>query len=108
MIHGILHRGARVMTLPAPSTCKRETLNLRIKADERNLIDRAAKLRGKNRTEFVLEAARAAAEDALLEQAVISASPEAYAAFLARLDTPPQSNENLRKTMQTPAPWDRA
>lgn len=27
---------------------------------------------------------------------------------LARLDMPVQSNELLRKTMQTPAPWDKA
>ncbi|TGB76668.1 CopG family transcriptional regulator, partial [Salmonella enterica subsp. enterica serovar Enteritidis] len=46
---------------------KRETLNLRIKPAERDLIDRAAKARGKNRTDFVLEAARAAAEEALIE-----------------------------------------
>lgn len=86
---------------------KRETLNLRIKPEERSLIDRAAKARGKNRTDFVLEAARAAAEEALLDQTIIAASPEAYAAFLTRLDMPPQSNERLRKTMQTPAPWDK-
>ncbi|MCL2655892.1 MAG: DUF1778 domain-containing protein [Betaproteobacteria bacterium] len=91
-------------TLPA----KRETLNIRIKPEERSLIDRAAKVRGKNRTDFVLEAARAAAEEALLEQAIIAASPEAYAAFVARLDMPPQPNERLRKTLQTPTPWDKA
>lgn len=87
---------------------KRETLNIRIKPEERSLIDRAASMRGKNRTDFILEAARLAAEETLLEQAVIMASPEAYAAFLARLDMPPQPNERLRKTMQTPAPWDQA
>ncbi|MFA1687750.1 DUF1778 domain-containing protein [Achromobacter dolens] len=90
----------------APS--KRETLNIRIKPEERSLIDRAAKARGKNRTDFVLEAARSAAEEALLDQTIISASPDAYAAFLARLDMPPQPNERLRKTMQTPAPWEKA
>lgn len=83
---------------------KRETLNIRIKPEERSLIDRAAKVRGKNRTDFVLEAARAAAEDALLDQALISADPQAFTAFLARLDMPPQPNERLRKTMRTPAP----
>jgi len=87
---------------------QRETLNIRIKAEERSLIDRAAKVRGKNRTDFVLDAARAAAEEALLDQAIIHASPEAYADFLARLDQPPQPNERLRKTLQTPAPWDKA
>jgi uncharacterized protein (DUF1778 family) len=87
---------------------KRETLNIRIKPEERSLIDRAARARGKNRTDFVLEAARLAAEQALLDQTLISASPEAYAAFLARLDMPPQPNARLRKTMQTPAPWEKA
>ena len=87
---------------------KRETLNLRIKPEERNLIDRAAKARGKNRTDFVLDAARLAAEEALLDQAIISVSPQAYAAFLERLDMSPQPNERLRKTMQTRAPWDNA
>ena len=86
---------------------KRETLNIRIKPEERNLIDRAAKTRGKNRTDFILEAARLAAEDALLDQVIISVSPEAYSEFLARLDMPPKPNERLRKTMQTPAPWER-
>jgi len=96
------------MSTPSAASPKRETLNIRIKPEERSLIDRAAKARGKNRTDFVLEAARAAAEEALLDQAIITASPEAYAAFLARLDMPPQPNELLRKTMQTPAPWEGA
>ena len=87
---------------------KRETLNLRIRPEERNLIDRAAKARGKNRTDFVLDAARLAAEEALLDQAIISVSPQAYAAFLERLDMSPQPNARLRKTMQTRAPWDKA
>ena len=85
---------------------KRETLNIRIKPEERMLIDRAAKARGKNRTDFILNAARLAAEEVLLDQKTITVSPEIYAEFVARLDMPPSSNERLRKTMQTPAPWD--
>lgn len=87
---------------------KRETLNIRIKPEERMLIDRAAKARGKNRTDFILNAARLAAEEVLLDQKIITVSPEVYAEFIARLDMPPGSNERLRKTMQTPAPWDNA
>jgi len=85
---------------------KRETLNLRIKSEERSLIDHAAKVRGKNRTDFVLEAARAAAEEALLDQSIMAVDQEAYAAFLARLDMPAQPNERLRKTMRAPTPWE--
>lgn len=85
---------------------RRDTLNLRIRPEERGLIDRAATLTGKTRTDFVLEAARRAAEEALLDRAVFAVSPDAYAAFLARLDAPPRPNERLRRTMRTAAPWD--
>ncbi|MCM1513175.1 MAG: DUF1778 domain-containing protein [Oxalobacter formigenes] len=56
---------------------KREMLNIRIKTEERNLIDCAARICGKNRTDFVLEAARLAAEEALLNRAVFLASLKA-------------------------------
>lgn len=93
-------------TTPKPTTT-RDTLNLRIKPELRGLIDRAAQLAGKNRTDFVLEAARRAAEDALLDRTVFSVSPKAYAEFLKRLDAPPQPNDRLRRTMQAKAPWER-
>jgi uncharacterized protein (DUF1778 family) len=93
-------------TTPKRATT-RDSLNLRIKPELRGLIDRAARLAGKNRTDFVLEAARRAAEDALLDRTVFSVSPRAYAEFLQRLDAPPQPNERLRRTMQAQAPWDR-
>ncbi len=85
---------------------RREMLNIRIKPEERNLIDHAAKMRGKNRTDFILDAARLAAEETLLDGGVLAVSPQVYAEFLARLDMAPNPNEHLRKTMQTPAPWD--
>ncbi len=93
------------MSAPLP---KRDTLNIRIKPEERDLIDRAAHIRGKNRTDFILDAARLAAEEALLDRTVLAVSPEAYAEFLARLDAPAQPNERLRQTMQTSVPWDHA
>jgi uncharacterized protein (DUF1778 family) len=86
-------------------TQRRETLNIRIQAEQRGLIDRAAKARGKNRTDFILDAACRAAEDALLDRALIAVSPKAYAEFLARLEAPPKPNERLRRTMRAPTPW---
>lgn len=87
---------------------KRDTLNIRIKPEERALIDRAASTCGKNRTDFILDAARRAAEDALLDRTVFAVGPDTYSQFLARLDAPAQSNERLRRAMQVPAPWDDA
>ena len=92
----------------ATPSAKRDTLNIRIKPAERSLIDQAARSLGKTRTDFVLDAARRAAAEALLDRTMIAVTPEAYAEFLARLDAPPLPNDKLRRTMQTPAPWDRS
>jgi uncharacterized protein (DUF1778 family) len=86
---------------------RRDTLNIRIKPALRTLIDRAAELLGKNRTDFVLDAARRAAEDALLDRTVFSVDPKAYAEFVTRLDAPPAPNARLRRALQTPAPWEK-
>ena len=84
----------------------RDTLNMRIKPEDRSLFDWAAKAQGKTRTDFILEAARRAAEETMLNRALVQVSPEAYDAFLARLDAPPQPSDRLKKTMQTKAPWE--
>ena len=84
----------------------RDTLNIRIKPEERNLIDRAAGLQGKSRTDFVLEAARRAAFEALTERTLMMVSPETFQQFCDMLDAPPKPNAKLRRTMQTKAPWE--
>jgi uncharacterized protein (DUF1778 family) len=89
----------------AKSADSREALNMRIRPEVRDLIDHAAELTGKNRTDFVLDAARHAAQNALLDQTIISLNEKAYASFVALLDAPPQPNERLRKSIQTPAVW---
>lgn len=87
-------------------TTRRQPLNLRIKPEERGLIDRAATITGKTRTDFVLDAARHAAEEALLDRTVFNVSSDAYTAFIAKLDAPPKPNARLRRTMQTTPPWE--
>ena len=79
---------------------------MRIKPEDRSLFDWAAKAQGKTRTDFILEAARLAAEKALLDRTLVQVSAEAYDEFFARLDAPPMPNERLKKTIQTKAPWD--
>jgi uncharacterized protein (DUF1778 family) len=95
------------MPTPQSEKAKRGTLNLRIKPELRGLIDRAAELSGKNRTDFVLDAARVAAEDALLDHTVFAVNAKAYAEFLARLDAPPRPNARLRRSLRTNAPWEK-
>lgn len=91
----------------APSTDNHtRAVNLRIREETRALIDRAARAQGRSRSDFMIEAARRAAEDAILDQTVIVTDRASYGRFLEMLDRPPQSNETLRQLMQTPAPWE--
>jgi len=83
----------------------RETLNIRIQPELRGLITRAAQARGTTRTDFILDAAKRAAEDTLLDRTLIAVSGTAYAEFVKRLDAPAKSNDRLSRTMRAPVPW---
>ena len=85
----------------------RKPLNMRIRPETGCLLDMAAELTGKTLTDFVLDAARQAAQSALLDRSAIPLKGKAYEAFVALLEAPPQPNEQLRKSLQTPAPWER-
>ena len=84
-----------------------QTINLRASADQKALIDRAAKRLGKSRTEFVLDTMREASENVLLDQRLFSVEASVFDAFEAALEPPPEPNDGLRRTLTTPAPWDR-
>jgi uncharacterized protein (DUF1778 family) len=86
---------------------KRSTLNLRVKAELRGLIDRAAEISGETLTDFVLGAAQRAAEERLLKQTLFKLSPEAFDLFVQQLDAPPAPNERLRRSLQAVPPWER-
>ena len=79
---------------------------MRIKPEVRLLIDHAAELTGKNRTDFVLDAARQKAHDVLIDRTLMLVNEQAYTSFLSLLEAQPQPNERLRKSLQTPAVWD--
>jgi len=83
-----------------------KAINLRVREETRALIDRAAQAQGRSRSDFMIEAARRAAEDAILDQTVIQMDRASYDEFVALLDRPAQANDRLRKTLQTRAPWD--
>ena len=84
-----------------------ETINLRASAAQKALIDRAAARLGKTRTEFMLAAARDAAENVLLDQRLFLLNEPRYEAFVACLDAPVESTEALRKLLAAPSPWER-
>lgn len=85
----------------------RETINLRASAEQKALIDRAASRLGKTRTDFMLDSAREAAENTLLDQRLFLLDDSRYEQFVACLDEPVEPSDALKKLLSTPAPWER-
>jgi uncharacterized protein (DUF1778 family) len=86
-------------------TKSRSLINLRVSLEDRRLIDRAATATGKNRSEFMLNAARFAAEEALLDKVLFRVDAKTYDGLIAYLDEPPSADAGLRKLMRTTPPW---
>jgi len=81
-------------------------LSMRLPQADLAVIDRAAQLRGRSRTDFVREAALRAAEAVLLEQPLIRLSEAGFASFAAAIEAPGQAVPALTEALRRPAPWD--
>ncbi len=82
-------------------------INLRTDDASRELIDRAAEAQGKDRTQFMLDAATREAESVLLDQRFFQLNEEAFARFTEALDKPPAENPRIHDLMAQRAPWER-
>jgi uncharacterized protein (DUF1778 family) len=91
---------------PKPRNRRDAIINVRLSRMLRDLIDRAADVLGKTRTEFILESARTHAIDVLLDQRLFKLDDEQYAAFLHALESPPAPNEKLKQLLANKAPWE--
>ncbi|MFQ5674006.1 MAG: DUF1778 domain-containing protein [Nitrospinales bacterium] len=83
------------------------SINIRVQRRQRDLIDRAVKVLGKNRSDFMLEAACKEAENVLLDRRYFALEQKAFNQFLAALDKAPANNERLRRTLASQAPWEK-
>ncbi|RFC41051.1 MAG: Uncharacterized conserved protein, DUF1778 family [Candidatus Nitrotoga sp. CP45] len=80
-------------------------INLRALPEQRDLIDHAATLLGKNRSDFMLEAACSAAQAVILDQVFFNLNTDKFQQFTAMLDAPPSPNPGLERLMAVRAPW---
>lgn len=85
---------------------KEHPLSMRLPEADIAIIDRAASLRGRSRTDFVREAAVRAAEDALMETAPIRMSQAGFKAFMAALSGPPATVPEMIALFRRKAPWE--
>lgn len=80
-------------------------INLRALPEQRDLIDQAAQLLGKNRSDFMLEAACQKAQAVLLDQVFFKLDRDKFRRFNKLLDAPPARNPGLERLMAIKAPW---
>lgn len=97
--------------MPATRTRERQprdvAINLRANRRQRTLIDRAAEVLGKNRSDFMLEVACREANAVLLDRRFFLLDEKAFKRFTAALDRPPADNPRLRRLLTSKAPWER-
>lgn len=85
---------------------KVSSINLRALPAQKNLIDMAASLAHKSRSDFMLEAACREAENLLLDQRLFLTEDATYQAFIALLESPVDENLGLKSLLKSSSPWE--
>ncbi len=83
-------------------------INLRALPEERDLIDHAASVLGKNRSDFMLESACDRARAVLIDQVFFRLDADKFQQFTAMLDAPPGPHSGLERLLALKAPWGAA
>lgn len=81
-------------------------LSMRLPEADIAIIDRAARARGRSRTDFIRDAAVRAAEAAIMEDAPLHMSREGFEAFIDALAAPPAAVPGLTEILRRKAPWE--
>ena len=82
-------------------------INLRALPEQRDLIDQAARLLGKNRSDFMLEVACERAQSVLLDQTFFGLDAQRFQQFTELLDAPQAPNPGLEKLMALKPVWEK-
>jgi uncharacterized protein (DUF1778 family) len=94
------------MTTRRATKKKEHPLSMRLPDADIAIIDRAAGMRGRSRTDFVREAAVRAAEDVLMESTLVRMSPSGFNAFMKALVEPATAVPEMVELLKRPAPWE--
>jgi uncharacterized protein (DUF1778 family) len=92
--------------MPQPLQRKEHPLSIRLPDADIAIIDRAARLRGRSRTDFMRDAAVRAAEDVLMETTPIRMSAEGFDAFMAAVSGPAAPVPEMVELFRRVAPWE--
>lgn len=91
----------------APRIPRDQRFNMRMSAQQRHLIGRAAAVLDKTETDFMLEAATSVAERVLTDRRWFALDDEAFSRFEELLDAPVPYENDLRELLKHPTVFDR-
>ena len=94
------------MKMRGATVKKDHPLSMRLPDADIAMIDRAACLQGRSRTDFVRGAAVRAAEEALMERSLIRMGATGFSAFLKALAAPAHSVPEMAEVLKRSAPWE--
>ncbi|EAS1756219.1 DUF1778 domain-containing protein [Salmonella enterica] len=80
-------------------------INIRVTDEERAVIDHAASLVSKNRTDFIIEKAVSEAQNIILDQRIFVLDDARYQAFIKQLEAPVQNTEGRQRLMDVKPEW---
>jgi uncharacterized protein (DUF1778 family) len=92
--------------MPEATGRKRDVIQIRTTAEAKVVLNRAAALRGQSLSDFVMESATRAAEDAILDQRLFVLDDDAHRRLIALLDEPPPLSAEARARLTRKAPWE--
>ncbi|ENT8660592.1 DUF1778 domain-containing protein, partial [Shigella flexneri] len=86
-------------------TPREHQINIRATDEERAVIDYAASLVNKNRTDFIMELAYQEAKNIILDQRLFVLDNERYDSFITQLEAPVQNAEGRERLMAVKPEW---
>lgn len=95
----------REFDMPAPST---KVINFRAPESKQALIDHAAEVLGKSRTDFILDASCEKAREVLADQTSFMLDRETFRKFAKAIEAPlaQADAKALQKLLSQPSPWE--
>jgi uncharacterized protein (DUF1778 family) len=84
-----------------------KVINFRAPAAKQALIDHAAQVSGKSRTDFILDASCEKAQEVLADRTQFVLSRQALLRFNKLLEAPLTNTDALHRLLTTPSPWER-
>lgn len=93
------------MSIDTLANVRSSRLGLRATVAQETVLRRAAEVTHKSLTDFILDSACLAAEQALLDQRLFTVSGVQYQDLMDLLEQPDKSNEGLKDLFSKVPPW---